>query len=112
MACHIRWWSGASGSPGHTTSALAKRLANRAIFCRIQNCIVCNENAEEAVIVEGIACKLTDGKIPQQAFTDYKAKYGWELDPKLGPVFEVRLRVAFALPEKQFPKGVTRWKFE
>ena len=66
----------------------------------------------EAVIAEGVARKLDDDKIPQQAFTDYKAKYAWELDPKMGPVFEVRPRVVFAMPEKQFPKGVTRWKFE
>ena len=76
------------------------------------NCIVCNENAEEAVIVEGVARKLNDDKIPQQAFTDYKAKYGWELDPKMGPVFEVRPRAVFAMPEKQFPTGVTRWEIE
>ena len=71
-----------------------------------------HENAEEAVIVEGVARKLDDDKIPPQAFTDYKAKYGWELDPKMGPVFEVRPKTVFAMPEKQFPKGVTRWKFE
>jgi len=26
-------------------------------------------------------------------------------------VFEVRPRVVFAMPEKQFPKAVTRWTF-
>ena len=75
------------------------------------NCIVCSENAEEAVIVEGVARKLDDDEIPQQAFTDYKEKYGWELDPERGPVYEVQPKTVFALPEKQFPNGVTRWKF-
>jgi nitroimidazol reductase NimA-like FMN-containing flavoprotein (pyridoxamine 5'-phosphate oxidase superfamily) len=76
------------------------------------HCVVCSENAEEAIIVEGVARKLDDDAIPPQAFTDYKAKYGWDLDPKVGPVHEVRPKTVFAMPEKQFPKAVTRWKFE
>jgi len=76
------------------------------------NCIVCNENAEEAVVVEGIARKLDESETPAQAFANYKAKYGWELDPQRGRVYMVRPKTVFAMPEKQFPKGVTRWKFE
>ena len=76
------------------------------------SCVVCTENAEEAVIVEGSARKLDEGEIPPQAFNEYKAKYGWELDPKMGPVHEVRPKTVFAMPEKHFPNGVTRWKFE
>ena len=76
------------------------------------NCVVCNENAEEAVIVEGTAHRLSENEIPVTAFRDYKTKYGWELDPKRGPVYEVRPRIVFAMPEKQFPNSVTRWSFE
>jgi nitroimidazol reductase NimA-like FMN-containing flavoprotein (pyridoxamine 5'-phosphate oxidase superfamily) len=79
---------------------------------RNAKCVVCTENAEEAVIVEGTAHRLKDVDIPQRAFTDYKAKYDWELDPKLGPVWKVSPSVVFAMPEKQFPKGVTKWVFE
>ena len=32
-------------------------------------------------------------------------------DPKKGLVSEVRPRVIFAMPEEQFPTGVTRWSF-
>ncbi len=92
-----------------STSATSRKGRN---LQQNPRCNVCTENAEEAVIVEGVARKLDDDKIPQQAFTDYKAKYGWELDPKMGPVYEVRPKTVFAMPEKQFPKGVTRWKFE
>jgi general stress protein 26 len=92
-----------------STNATSRKARN---LQQNPNCVVCTENAEEAVIIQGVARKVDDDKIPQQAFTDYKAKYAWELDPKLGPVFEVRPRVVFAMPEKQFPKGVTRWKFE
>lgn len=77
-----------------------------------QNCVVCNEKAEEAVILEGKAERLNGDAIPQQASTDYKSKYGWELDPKVGPVWKVSPRVVFAMPEKLFPQGVTKWVFQ
>jgi len=79
---------------------------------RNPKCVVTTENAEEAVIVEGVARRLADDKIPQQAPIDYKAKYGWALDPKIGPVIMVRPQVVFAMPEKLFPKAATRWQFE
>ena len=75
-------------------------------------CVVCNENAEEAVILEGTAQRLKDDEIPKQAFVDYKAKYEWELDPKRGPVWRVTPQVVFAMPEQQFPQDVTKWIFE
>jgi len=75
-------------------------------------CVVCNENAEEAVIVEGVAQQLKATEIPSQAFSDYKNKYDWELDPQRGPVWVVRPTTVFAMPEKQFPSGATRWRFE
>ncbi len=72
------------------------------------HCVVCNENAEEAVILEGVARKVPEPEVPRQLFVDYEAKYGWEVQ---GSVFEVRPRVVFAMPEKQFPAAVTRWDF-
>jgi len=87
------------------TSRKARNLKRNAA------CVVGTENAEEAVIVEGVARRLPAKEIPPQAFTNYKAKYGWELDPKRGPVIAVHPRVVFAMPEKQFPKAVTRWQF-
>ncbi len=92
-----------------STSATSRKARN---LQQNPNCVVCNENAEEAVIVEGVASQLKQSEIPPRAFTDYKTKYGWDLDPVRGPVFRVRPTVAFAMPEKQFPKGVTRWRFE
>jgi nitroimidazol reductase NimA-like FMN-containing flavoprotein (pyridoxamine 5'-phosphate oxidase superfamily) len=100
------WLDGAYYFSTSATSRKARNLQHNS------NCVVCSENAEEAVIVEGSAHKLAERSIPHAAFADYKAKYGWELDPKRGPVFLVRPNVVFAMPEKQFPKGVTRWKFE
>jgi nitroimidazol reductase NimA-like FMN-containing flavoprotein (pyridoxamine 5'-phosphate oxidase superfamily) len=76
-----------------------------------EKCVVCNEDAAEAVIVEGTAQRLEDAAIPQKAYADYKVKYGWELNPKLGPVWKVTPSVVFAMPEKLFPEGVTKWVF-
>lgn len=103
------WGIWLDGAYYFSTSATSRKGRN---LQQNPNCVVCNENAQEAVILEGVAQQLPDSDIPPQAFLDYKSKYGWELDPKLGPVFMVRPTVVFAMPEKQFPAGVTRWKFQ
>ena len=59
------------------------------------------------MILEGAARKLASEEIPPQALIAYRAKYGWEVDPGSGLVFEVRPDVIFAMPEEQFPNGVT-----
>lgn len=92
-------------STGSTTRKAKNLAAN-------PNCTVCNENVEEAVIVEGQARQLAISEIPQAAFDLYQKKYGWKLDPDMGPVFKVAPRVVFAMPEKLFPAGATRWVFE
>jgi nitroimidazol reductase NimA-like FMN-containing flavoprotein (pyridoxamine 5'-phosphate oxidase superfamily) len=99
------WLEGAYYLSTAATSRKARNLAQN------PNCVVCNENAEEAVILEGTARRLSENEIPPKAFSDYKVKYGWDLDPKRGPVYEIRPGIVFAMPEKQFPKGVTRWTF-
>ena len=100
------WLDGAWYFSTSATSRKSRNLEHNA------KCVVCSENAAEAVIVEGTAKRLNDDAIPPQAFTDYMAKYGWELDPKRGPVWEVRPHTVFAMPEKQFPQAVTKWAFE
>jgi hypothetical protein len=92
-------------STGSTTRKARNLAAN-------PNCVVCNENVEEAVIVEGQARQLAVAEIPDPAFALYQKKYGWKLDPQLGPVFKVTPRVVFAMPEKLFPAGATRWLFD
>jgi hypothetical protein len=99
------WLEGAWYCSTSATSRKARNLEQN------PHCVVCNENAEEAVILEGVAHQLDEGQIPQQAFRDYKAKYGWDLDTKRGSVFVIRPKVVFAMPEQQFPEGATRWRF-
>jgi nitroimidazol reductase NimA-like FMN-containing flavoprotein (pyridoxamine 5'-phosphate oxidase superfamily) len=100
------WLQGAWYFSTAATSRKSRNLEQNA------NCVVCNDNVEEAVILEGTALRLKDDEIPKQAFVDYKAKYGWELDPNRGPVWKVTPQTVFAMPEHQFPEAVTKWVFD
>jgi nitroimidazol reductase NimA-like FMN-containing flavoprotein (pyridoxamine 5'-phosphate oxidase superfamily) len=92
-----------------STSAESRKAINLASN---PQCVICNDDAAEAVIVEGTAQRLSVEQIPPKAFDIYLKKYGWKLDPEMGPVFKVTPHVVFAMPEKTFPTGVTRWTFE
>jgi general stress protein 26 len=88
------------------TSRKAKNLA------RNNHCVVCNERANEAVIVEGTAKEVKDPKLLKRLGVPYHAKYKpWKLDPEMGPVFAVVPRVAFGMYEKKFSTSATRWDF-
>jgi general stress protein 26 len=88
------------------TSRKARNLARDA------RCVVCNERADEAVIVEGVAEEVTDPATIARLARPYGAKYRpSRLDPELGPIFAVRPRVAFGMFEKRFQTSATRWRF-
>jgi len=81
-------------------------------------CIVCNELAHEAIIVEGIA-EIADVAARRKMIAVYERKYKFDLssmkDDMLSmkePVYAVRPRVVFAMYEKHFQSKSTRWKFE
>jgi general stress protein 26 len=87
-------------------SRKARNLAGNA------HCVVCNERADEAVIVEGIANEVTNAKLIERLAPRYHSKYKpWKLDPKMGPIFAVRPRRVFGMYEKKFVSAATRWKF-
>lgn len=78
-------------------------------------CIVCTENAAEAVIVEGVAEVITDHTALRPFYDGYKAKYGWDVEQEPfvnEPVYAVRPQVAFAMIEKDFIESATRWIFD
>jgi hypothetical protein len=82
------------------------------------NCIVCTEDAHEAIIVEGVA-EIADVAARRKMIPVYEKKYDWDLskmkDDMLSmkePVFAIRPRVVFALWEEHFQTKSTRWKFE
>jgi len=82
------------------------------------NCVICNEHAHEAVIVEGVA-EIADVAARRKLIPAYEKKYKFDLstmkDDLLSmkePVYAVRPRVVFGLWEKHFQGKSTRWKFE
>ncbi len=77
------------------------------------DCVVCPDNAEEPVILEGVAEEITDDSVLRPFIDAYKQKYDWQLDPSQGPLYVVRPRVAFAFLENasDFPGSATRWTF-
>jgi nitroimidazol reductase NimA-like FMN-containing flavoprotein (pyridoxamine 5'-phosphate oxidase superfamily) len=90
-----------------STGATSRKARNLAAN---PSCVICTEQAAEAVIVEGRAAAADAARIADVA-PFYAKKYKpWKLDPAMGPIFEVRPRVAFGLREKTF-KAMTRWVF-
>jgi hypothetical protein len=82
-----------------------------------KNCIVCNELAHEAIIVEGVA-EIADVATRKKLLPAYEHKYKFDLssmkDDILSmkePVYTVRPKVVFAMWEKHFQSKATRWKF-
>jgi hypothetical protein len=81
-------------------------------------CVVCTEQAQEAVIVEGIA-EIAEVAVRREFLKQYKPKYnfdmaGMEQDilSMKEPVFSVRPQVVFGLSEKNFVGSATRWRFK
>jgi hypothetical protein len=81
------------------------------------NCVVCNELAQEAVIVEGIA-EIADVAARRKFLPVYEKKYKFDMGSmKDGilemkePVFAVRPKRVFGLSEKHFQSKSTRWTF-
>jgi hypothetical protein len=102
------WGIWAEGCFYFSTGARSVKARNLAANT---SCVVCTDNPAEAVIVEGAASTLEDAARIRGLAPHYARKYkSFTLDPKMGPIFEVRPRVAFGLREKTF-KASTRWTF-
>jgi PPOX class probable F420-dependent enzyme len=93
-------------------SQKARNLARNA------SCVVCTEQANEAVIVEGIA-EVADAAARRKFLSKYERKYRFDMSSMKDdiltmkePVFGVRPQVVFGLWEKHFQGKSTRWKFE
>ncbi|MGA8538069.1 MAG: pyridoxamine 5'-phosphate oxidase family protein [Terriglobales bacterium] len=73
-------------------------------------CTVTNDDALEAVIVEGLAEEAKNAALLDRVAADYKKKY--KMDPRSmkEPIFMVRPETVFGFIEKSFPKSATRWK--
>ncbi len=73
-------------------------------------CTVTNENAEEAVVVEGVATEVENTAELERVAAAYQQKY--KMDPRgMGePIFRLAPRRVFGLIEKTFTQSATRWK--
>ncbi|SRR6266478_1266350 len=92
-----------------STGEQSRKVKN---LSRNPNCVVCNERAEEAVIVEGAAEQIRDKKLIKRFNKIYEKKYDWDMESMDSPIFAVRPVVAFGFIEKSLDKTATRWKFE
>ena len=76
------------------------------------NCVVCNERAQEAAIVEGTAREVREPAMRQRFFRLYERKYKFDMSPyKEEPIFAVYPVKVFGLDEKLTLNRATRWKF-
>lgn len=76
------------------------------------NCIVGTQNAAEAVILEGVAERITDAGIAKKLEPISQRKYGMSGGDGSEPVYRVRPTRVFGFIEKSFPKTATRWTFD
>jgi Pyridoxamine 5'-phosphate oxidase len=79
-------------------------------------CVVTTEDAENPVVVEGIAELLTSPDDPATLLSLENAKYSTEygiesLDPAANSSFRVRPQWAFGLQSSDFTGSPTRWVF-
>jgi len=75
------------------------------------HCVICSENAAEAVIVEGVVESVSDLKKLEPLFVAYQKKYKWDMRGMSEPFYRVLPSIAFGLFEKKFTGTATRWTF-
>lgn len=81
-------------------------------LARNPNCIVGTQKASEAVILEGLAERITDAAVIRKLGPTSLKKYGMSGSDGAEPVYRVRPKRVFGLIEKTFPKTATRWTFD
>jgi nitroimidazol reductase NimA-like FMN-containing flavoprotein (pyridoxamine 5'-phosphate oxidase superfamily) len=77
------------------------------------SCVVCAEQADDAVIVEGRVEEVSDQALLRRFAEIYGAKYHWEMEGFAEPVYVVVPTVAFAFSSApgEFAGSATRWRF-
>jgi len=76
------------------------------------HCVVCNELAHEAVIVEGVAREVREAALRKRFFRLYERKYDFDMAPyQQEPIWAVRPVKVFAFDEKLTLNRATRWRF-
>lgn len=106
------WWQDAFWFSTGPRTRKAKNIAGT------PHVVIGTEDADEAIILEGITEEITDRSVWKQLAKIYNAKYGGDVEPMLmasdGCVFRVQPQIAFAQDEhaENFADAVTRWQFD
>ncbi|MGH9773677.1 MAG: pyridoxamine 5'-phosphate oxidase family protein [Candidatus Acidiferrales bacterium] len=75
-------------------------------------CVVCPENAAEAVMVEGeFTGEVKDAAVLEQLAEIYKKKYDWDVKGFLFYGVQPRVLFGFIETNSDFTKTATRWNF-
>ncbi len=111
----VVWGLWQDGQFVFSTGSKSRKARNLA---RNTACVVCTEDANEAVIVEGTA-EIADVAARRKFLPIYERKYKFDMKEMeqdilsmKEPVFAVRPRVVFGLWEKKFVDKATRWQFD
>ena len=78
------------------------------------NCAVCPEGAGEAVILEGVAQKVSKSSLLRPFIVAYKKKYEWDLGGTEDPIYRVKPITVFGFAEtpSKANGNPTRWLFK
>jgi pyridoxine/pyridoxamine 5'-phosphate oxidase len=106
------WMDGAFLFSTGRRSRKARNLAQN------QHCVVCTEQANQAVIVEAIAEEVADVGLRRAFLKRYERKYNFDMSGMQRdilnmkePIYAVRPVVMFGLDEKKSLTAATRWRF-
>jgi hypothetical protein len=105
------WWQDAFWFSTGPRTRKAKNIAAH------PSVVIGTENADEAVILEGIPQEVEDRSVWRQLAKLYNNKYGGDVEPILmasdGNVYRVEPQVAFGQDEHatNFAEAMTRWHF-
>ena len=106
------WMDGAFYFGTGRHSRKAKNLAER------PQCVIATEQANQAVIVEGLAEEAQDVAFRRRYIRDYEKKYNFDMSAYekdivslKEPIYIVRPSVVFGLDEKKSLTSATRWRF-
>jgi len=75
------------------------------------NCVLCPGGADDAVVLEGTAAKVTDKSILKKFAAVYLKKYNFDIKTMNEPIYCIRPGVVFGQIEETFVKTATRWTF-
>jgi nitroimidazol reductase NimA-like FMN-containing flavoprotein (pyridoxamine 5'-phosphate oxidase superfamily) len=107
------WMEGAFYFSTGRQSRKAKNLSKRS------HCVISTDQADQAVIVEGVARETPEVELRRRfiRLCERKYKFNFSAFEKdilslKEPIYAVRPRVVFGLDEKKSLNAATRWRFE